>query len=158
MLPKTLLYDNVSLTKQLNQVITNLCLEEKKASYSWTQVQKRFITQQALKQENQGMRLLATYNRNPNGTASTLAPPITAERSNSLLTVRPRISVPNCHTDRKLDREKAFIDVERRSRRKSHPVRDTRFVRLYSMLSDVKLSSRLDDKNQILTAKLVSVT
>ncbi|KAF6031923.1 hypothetical protein EB796_009825 [Bugula neritina] len=51
LLPKVLLYDNVSLTQKLNREVTCIAVDERKSAFNWAQMQRRFITNQALKQE-----------------------------------------------------------------------------------------------------------
>lgn len=159
MLPKVLLYDNVSLSKQLNQAITTLSIEEKRVSFSWTQLQKRFITQQALKQEHRGMKLLpAIQSAHP---AHRLSIPnidrfsISCSGKTDMQSFKRRFSVPSCSSHGKLDREKAFIELENRPRRRSQPTKDSRFVRLYRLLSDVKLDSHQDSLNRIATFDVI---
>lgn len=160
MLPKVLLYDNVSLTKQLNQVITNLSIEEKRVTHSWTQLQKRFITQQALKQENRGMRLLPALQsahpvHRPSIINTSAAPALFSVKTDTLVSPHRRFSVPSCSSRGKLDREKAFIDLEKRPRRKSQPVKDRRFIQLYRLLGDVKLEPTQEAHNKEIRLDLI---
>lgn len=156
MLPKTLLYDNVSLSKQLSQVITNLSVEERKASYSWTQLQKRFIAQQAIKQEYRGMKLLPSFHSAYRYSSESVLPPAyCGERTDTWTSTKQRPSAPVCTVHEKLDRQNAFVDTERRSKRRGHPVKDGRFVRLYRLLSDVKLDPVTESHNQKISLNLI---
>ena len=173
LLPKVLLYDNVSLAQRLNREITCISIEERKAAFTWTQIQRRFITDQAMKQEVHGMNLFPQINQTKSNPLFTNMP----KRSQTMLeysTTIPPICSPTTAVatanrigeddENEMAKKEANIDylVEKhisraeglirsrpptlkRRRRTSNPLRDTRYVKLHRMLTQlpVNLESRL---------------
>lgn len=151
LVPKVLLYDNVNLTRQLTQVVTNLSLEERKSADSWTQVQRRFITRQVLKEETHKVSLFPHI---PSRKVHTTRP---VRRSLTVIDIGQHSVVSQdkpmessgmicshgrSHTLMALN-DRSRRDRPRRNRRDFivSPMQDSRFLQLHTMLTEVKSST-----------------
>lgn len=153
LLPKALLYDNVSLAQKLDREVTCISLEERKSAFTFAQMQRRFITDQAMKEEVHGMTLFPQIHPNQsmrsNGKslltlqkAQTmidfqvpllLSPTAQVARANTVLCEERRRSEPMLSPLPPVCSRAG----KRKSRRTSNPLRDTRYVKLHGLLSDL---------------------
>lgn len=161
LLPKVLLYDNVSLSQKLDREITVISVDERKAAFTWSQMQRRFITDQAMKQEVHGMNLFPqiAQTRSYNYKAPLAMPQRSRTMVEYTTTVPPIYSpvtqvvkenkIYDCQNSDKCEETRTIRSGSsphfRRRRRTSNPLRDTRYVQLYRLLSElpVNMESRL---------------
>lgn len=156
LLPKVLLYDNVYLSQKLNREVTYISVEERKSAFTWAQMQRRFITDQAMKQEVHGMNLFPQIN--PTGGTNFQPPPALPERSHTMVeysTIPPicsptaQVARVNRICDQGSERDESKNSrpgtQKPRRRRTNNPLRDTRYIKLHRMLTDlpVNMESRL---------------
>lgn len=153
LLPKALLYDNVSLAQRLDREITSLSLEERKSIFTFSQMQRRFITAQAMKEEVHGMNLFPVIN--PKQPTKATKPVSTMLKSQTLIDFRiPPLLSPTdqvakanttlCESGRQSEPlvspfppPTRVSGTRRRSRRTTNPLRDSRYVKLHGLLTDL---------------------
>lgn len=150
LLPKVLLYDNISLAKQLDKTVINLGVEERKLSFNWTQLQKRFITKQALKEELQGLTLFPSIlGTQGNRNKTFIVEPFDSHKDISdFVTQSQQVGKArlSCHAASDTSMERKATTGQRPEHRKTsdslsysgNPIKDSRFTDLHKMLSEVK--------------------
>lgn len=156
LLPKVLLYDNVSLTQKLNREVTCIAVDERKSAFNWAQMQRRFITNQALKQELHGMNLFPQINNSKFSSQRITVgeqQPLRAKTMIELPTMPPVPLSPTTQVAREntvpeftykcLHEPKGVIlppSRPARRRRPGNPLRDTRYVQLHGLLTELPLT------------------
>ena len=154
LLPKALLYDNVSLAQRLDREVTYISLEERKSAFTFAQMQRRFITDQAMKEEVHGMTLFPQIHPNQSMRSTAAKPFPMLQKSQTMIDFRvppllsPTAQVAKANTV--ICEERRMSDpglsplppdcsrtAKHRTRRTSNPLRDTRYVKLHGLLSDL---------------------